>query len=149
MEDMATGEIRLSILWEWLHKRARFTEADAETDVRAGEPLTPALFDQLLREEYDKLARAGNKDVHDDSKTTTLPIAREIVRRYVKEPVKAPWCIDLLNLNLNNHDFRRARERINAYLEAYERDGTRLTANPDSGGPECSKVGVDDSVLTV
>ena len=22
MEDMATGEIRLSILWEWLHKRA-------------------------------------------------------------------------------------------------------------------------------
>ena len=22
MEDMATGEIRLSILWEWLHKQA-------------------------------------------------------------------------------------------------------------------------------
>ena len=22
MEDMATGEIRLSILWEWLHKNA-------------------------------------------------------------------------------------------------------------------------------
>ena len=29
MEDMATGEIRLSILWEWLHKHAAFTEADA------------------------------------------------------------------------------------------------------------------------
>jgi malate synthase len=28
MEDMATGEIRLSILWEWLHKRACFTEDD-------------------------------------------------------------------------------------------------------------------------
>src|SRR5262249_26274118 len=27
MEDMATGEIRLSILWEWLHKNASFTEA--------------------------------------------------------------------------------------------------------------------------
>ena len=26
MEDMATGEIRLSILWEWLHKRAAFTD---------------------------------------------------------------------------------------------------------------------------
>ena len=26
MEDMATGEIRLSILWEWLHKRATLTE---------------------------------------------------------------------------------------------------------------------------
>src|SRR5262249_58455370 len=31
MEDMATGEIRLSILWEWLHKRARLTADDAET----------------------------------------------------------------------------------------------------------------------
>ena len=27
MEDMATGEIRLSILWEWLHKGARLTAA--------------------------------------------------------------------------------------------------------------------------
>jgi malate synthase len=26
MEDMATGEIRVSILWEWLHKGAPFTE---------------------------------------------------------------------------------------------------------------------------
>ena len=29
MEDMATGEIRLSILWEWLHKRAGLTADDA------------------------------------------------------------------------------------------------------------------------
>ena len=29
MEDMATGEIRLSILWEWLHKGAQLTEDDA------------------------------------------------------------------------------------------------------------------------
>src|SRR5499426_626780 len=36
MEDMATGEIRLSILWEWLHKNATLTEADAETGVKAG-----------------------------------------------------------------------------------------------------------------
>jgi malate synthase len=28
MEDMATGEIRLSILWEWLHKGAHLTEGD-------------------------------------------------------------------------------------------------------------------------
>src|SRR5207344_3003670 len=28
MEDMATGEIRLSILWEWLHKGAALTEDD-------------------------------------------------------------------------------------------------------------------------
>ena len=35
MEDMATGEIRLSILWEWLHKGARLTDADAR-DGRRG-----------------------------------------------------------------------------------------------------------------
>ena len=28
MEDMATGEIRLSILWEWLHKSASLTADD-------------------------------------------------------------------------------------------------------------------------
>ena len=33
MEDMATGEIRMSILWEWLHKSARFTDGDPETGV--------------------------------------------------------------------------------------------------------------------
>ena len=75
MEDMATGEIRLCILWEWLHKGAAFTEADAATGVRPGDPFTPELFERLLEEEYEKLRRAGNRDVHDDSKDTTLPIA--------------------------------------------------------------------------
>jgi malate synthase len=131
MEDMATGEIRLSILWEWLHKRARFTADDAESGVQAGDALTPELFDRLLTEEYAKLHRAGNRDVHDDSKATTLPIARAIVERYVTSPFKAPWCIDLLNLNLNNHDLGRARERIEAYYAAFERDGTRMTENQD------------------
>jgi len=131
MEDMATGEIRLSILWEWVHKQARFTEDDAASGVKAGDSLTPELFDRLVAEEYEKLRRAKNKDVHDDSKNTTLPIAREIVERYVKSPLKAPWYIDLLNLNLNNHDLGRARQRIKAYFTAYERDGTRMTANPD------------------
>ena len=37
MEDAATGEIRLSILWEWVHKQARLTEDDAETGVKAGD----------------------------------------------------------------------------------------------------------------
>src|SRR5688572_31749508 len=38
MEDMATGEIRLSILWEWLHKTAAFTASD-ESGVKAGDTL--------------------------------------------------------------------------------------------------------------
>ena len=136
MEDMATGEIRVSILWEWLHKQARFTADDAASGVKAGDPFTLAFFDRLMEEEYEKLRKAGNRDVHDDSKHTTLPIARAIVERYVKHPVKAPWCIDLLNLNLNNHDLGRARERIEAYFTAFERDGTRLTDNPDFAASE-------------
>lgn len=132
MEDMATGEIRLSILWEWLHKQGRFTHADAETGVQAGDPLTEPLFMRLVQEEFAKLQAARNKDVHDDSKQTTLPIAREIVVQYVLSPVKVPWYVDLLNLNLNNADLQVARERVSAYLQAFARDGSRLTDNPDS-----------------
>src|SRR6185295_16030074 len=55
MEDMATGEIRLSILWEWLHKQAPFTDADPAAGVAAGDTLSPALFDRLVAEEYAKL----------------------------------------------------------------------------------------------
>ena len=78
MEDMATGEIRLSILWEWLHKHARFT-ADDEIGVKTDDGFTRDLFLRLLAEEYEKLSTAGNRDVHDVSKRTTLPIAREVV----------------------------------------------------------------------
>jgi malate synthase len=135
MEDMATGEIRLSILWEWLHKQARFTADDPASGVKAGDPFTPAFFDRLMLEEYEKLLKAGNRDVHDDSKATTLPIARAIVERYVKHPGKAPWCIDLLNLNLDNHDLDRARKRIEDYYAAFGNNGTRLTDNPDFVAP--------------
>ncbi len=131
MEDMATGEIRLSILWEWLHKGARFSEDDPETGVRAGEVFDRRLFDHLLEEEYQKLRRASHRDVYEESKDTTLPIAREIVAAYVTHPLKAPWYIDLLNLNLDNHDLGRARERISLYLGTYEREGRRVTENLD------------------
>ena len=131
MEDMATGEIRLSILWEWLHKGARFTDTDASTGVVAGDAFTPALFDRLLSEEYDKLLHATDRDVHDDSKATTLPIAREIVARYVRSPIKAPWFVDLLNLNLDDHDLARATARIDAFMTAFARDGTRHTDTID------------------
>jgi malate synthase len=131
MEDMATGEIRLSILWEWLHKGAPLTEEDATSGARSGEPFGLPLFRRLLEEEYEKLRRAGNRDVHDNSKNTTLPIAREIVEAYVTSPVKAPWYIDLLNLNLNNHDLEEARRRIRLYMDAFGRDGTRMTENLD------------------
>ena len=131
MEDMATGEIRLSILWEWLHKGGTLTEDDAATGAKAGDTFGAELFARLLEEEYAKLLRASNKDVHDDSKTTTLPIAREIVATYVQSPTKPPWYIDLLNLNLDVEDLAVAKERIARYLVAFEADGTRITENLD------------------
>jgi malate synthase len=127
---MATGEIRLSILWEWLHKRARLTEKDP-IGVKAGDTFTAALFSQLLREEYEKLRRASNRDVHDNSKDTTLPIAREIAETYVLDDVKLPWYIDLLNINLNNFELSEAKRRIELLRDAFKRDGTRITENLD------------------
>jgi malate synthase len=130
MEDMATGEIRLSILWEWLHKGAALTADDA-IGVKAGDTFTRELFARLLVEEYDKLQRASNRDVHDNSKRTTLPIAREIVETYVMDDVKLPWYIDLLNINLNNFDLAEARRRIRMLADAFRKDGTRITENLD------------------
>jgi malate synthase len=131
MEDMATGEIRLSILWEWLHKKAVLTEDDPAVGVKAGDTFTPDLFKRLLEEEYTKLQRASNRDVHDNSKPTTLPIAREICETYVLEPIKLPWYVDLLNINLDNHDLGEAKRRIRMFRDAFRADGTRLTRNLD------------------
>ena len=131
MEDMATGEIRLSILWEWLHKQAAFSADDDGSGVKAGDLLTPDLFARLLAEEYKKLLDAGNRDVHDDSKTSTLPIAREIVETYVTSARKLPWYIDLLNITLGNHDRAESNRRIRALADAFQRDGTRITENLD------------------
>src|SRR5205807_4495559 len=132
MEDMATGEIRLSILWEWLHKNAVLSAEDP-VGVRAGDRFSSELFRRLLAEEYEKLRNAGSRDVHDASKNTTLPIAREIVEAYVTDDVKLPWYIDLLNINLDNCDLTEARRRIRLLAEAFRKDGTRITENLDFG----------------
>ena len=131
MEDMATGEIRLSILWEWLHKGATFTAADEATGVREGDGLTAELFNRLLDEEYQKLLEAGDRDVHNDSKDTTLPIARAIAEAYVLDALKAPWYVDLLNINIGVEDAAEGVRRIQLYLEAFRKDGTRITENLD------------------
>jgi malate synthase len=135
MEDMATGEIRLSILWEWLHKGASLTEDDKATGVKAGDKFTAKLYLQLLAEEYDKLRKASNRDVHDVSKNTTLPIAREIVEAYVMDDMKLPWYVDLLNINLDNHDLNEAKRRIKLLTDAFHKNGTRVTENLDFGKP--------------
>jgi malate synthase len=131
MEDMATGEIRLSILWEWLHKQARLTEDDAATGARAGDTFTADLLLRLVDEEHDKLRRASNRDVHDDSKHTTLPVARDIVETYVRDGVKLPWYIDLLNITLGVRDHAEARRRIELLRDSFKDDGKRITQNLD------------------
>ena len=133
MEDMATGEIRLSILWEWLHKGGQLTDDDPALGIRAGDVFDRVLLDGLLEQEYAKLHAASDRDVHDDSKDTSLPIARAIVEAYLASNVKPPWYIDLLNLNLDNTNFAIARDRIDRFLAAFERDGTRITENLDFG----------------
>lgn len=131
MEDMATGEIRVSVLWEWVHKKAKITEVDKSLNLLKGETFTTALFDRLLDDEYEKLMKAANHDVHNDSKLTTLPISKMIVSRLVHDPIKAPWFIDLLNLNLNNTDLDVAKERVNTYYQELTKSGHRITANLD------------------
>jgi malate synthase len=133
MEDMATGEIRLSILWEWLHKRATLT-ADDEIGVKSGDHFTTELWSRLLAEEYAKLLEASNRDVYDVSKSTTLPIARAIVEAYVTDALKLPWYIDLLNVNLDNHVLTEARRRIQLLVETFRTSGTRITENLDFTG---------------
>jgi len=131
MEDMATGEIRLSILWEWVHKKAVITEDDAQTGIKAGDRFSIELLEKLLVEEYEKLLNANTKDVFDSSKKTTLPISKEIAIAYIYSEEKFPWFIDLLNINLNNADLAVAKERIKKYMDAFKKDGTRITENLD------------------
>lgn len=131
MEDMATGEIRLSILWEWLHKVATLTADAPELGVRAGDSFSFDLFERLLDQEYAKLLAADDRDVFDASKQSTLPIAREILRAYVLEPAKMPWYIDLLNANLGNEDLQEAMRRIALLTESFRERGVRVTENLD------------------
>ena len=131
MEDMATGEIRLSILWEWLHKTATLTAADEETGASEGDPFTEEMFSRLLSEEFAKLQQARDVDVHDDSKATTLPVSQVVVGAYVRCGQKAPWMVDLLNVNLTVEEEQTARQRTRDFLELFASQGVRITKNLD------------------
>ena len=102
-----------------------------ETGLKAGDVFTAEVFERLLEEEYEKLQAASDRDVHDISKPTTLPIAKQIVRAYVLDDVKVPWYIDLLNINLNNHDHGVAEQRIELYMTEFASKDRRITENLD------------------
>jgi malate synthase len=107
-------------------------EDDPETGLRAGDVFNDKIFTRLLDEEYAKLLAAADRDVYDASKTTTLPIARAIIEAYMHDPVKAPWFIDLLNINLNNYHLGVAGQRITQFMETFKNQGLRITENLDT-----------------
>ncbi|HTL69657.1 MAG TPA: phosphoenolpyruvate carboxykinase (GTP) [Candidatus Eisenbacteria bacterium] len=126
MEDMATGEIRLKALREWLAKQAVIGGAGP----LAGQVLTPQIFSRLLDEEYQRLlAEPDDKKVNAATKTTTLPVAREIVERYVLAPVTMPWLVDLLNAALEAPDPATASRRLTDYISTFESNNERITEN--------------------
>ena len=85
--------------------------------------MTLELFGGFCRRSM-RSSKAGNRDVHDDSKPTTLPVAREIVDVYVRDSVKLPWYIDLLNITLGTSDLQKAKSRIGLLAESFRKDGT-------------------------
>jgi len=89
------------------------------------------LFERLLAEEYSKLLSASNRDVHDDSKGTTLPIARQLVQAFVTSAGKLPWFVDLLNATLGVHDATEAQARIESLRDKFLTQRVRVTANLD------------------
>lgn len=114
-----------------MQKGAKLTEDDAQTGTKAGDIFTIELFERLFVEENEKLLKANSKDVFDESKTTTLPISKEIAMAYVLSEQKFPWFIDFLNINLNNLDLAEAKNRISRYMDAFTKDGIRITENLD------------------
>ena len=131
MEDLATAEIRLSILWEWLHKGAEFTQTDDAAGNGAGDRFDLELFERLLREEHDKIQEAYDAAKDGDLRGKAIRVAREIVHKYVTADAKAPWFVDLLNLNLDHHDLKETRRRLGQYMDAFAGQIRRVTENLD------------------
>ena len=133
MEDMATGEIRLSILWEWLHKQARAHRGRCGD--RRATPATrsrAALFARLLAEEYDKLQqRRQPRRARQLEEDDAADRARDRRRPTCPTSVKLPWYIDLLNIKLGVTDLAEAKRRIRLLRDAFRDSGARITENLD------------------
>lgn len=130
MEDAATGEIRMSILWEWIHKHARFTRRDEHGRVQRGDAVDASLVRSIIDQEFERLQQADPKDVHQESKSSTLPVVRKIMLRYLESERKVPWYIDLLNICLHVEDPVKADKLLDLYLGELE-ENRRYTANPE------------------
>ena len=137
MEDMATGEIRLSILWEWLHKSAPLTADDDATGVKAGDRFTRELFARLLAEEYEKLQqRRQPRRPRRLEDTRRCRSRARSSRPTSRDDVKLPWYVDLLNINLGDPRSGRGAAPDSACCATRShQDGTRITENLDFESP--------------
>ena len=50
---------------------------------------------------------------------------------YVLDEMKAPWFVDLLNINLNNMKLDEAKRRIDLFMDQFKKEGIRITENLD------------------
>jgi malate synthase len=85
-----------------------------------------------MGEEYQKLLNASSKDVFEESKVTTLPIAMDLIEQYMNCDKKIPWLIDLLNINLNVSNLEEAKRRTRLYIDSFVQKGERITGNLDN-----------------
>ena len=79
---------------------------------------------------------AGNRDVHDDSKATTLPIARDIVATLRRERGQAAVVHRPAEPQRSTTTTSpKPPAAIAAYMDAFAGDGTRITRNVDFDRP--------------
>ena len=131
MEDMATGEIRLSILWEWLHKGASLTEDDP-VGVKAGDRFTPdavrAASRRGVREapQRRQSRRARRLEEHD---AADRPRDRRNLRRSTASSCRGTSTCSTSRSAITISP-RRAGGSACCPMR-FEKDGTRITENLD------------------
>ena len=133
MEDAATGEIRLSILWEWVHKGATTHRGRRRNGSQGGR--------YLFRGDVSTLARRRIRQITPGQVPRMYMRFRRQPRCRLLERSSRPTCSTrrrcrgtstCLNINLNNHDLQTAQERIRNYMNTFKKDGTRITENLDT-----------------
>ena len=136
MEDMATGEIRISILWEWLHKQR---DADRRS-VRRRRGLLPQLCRGCSTRSTRSCSKAGEprrpRRLEDRRRCRSRG---RIVRAYVESTtfLKLPWFIDLLNVNLGHQSISPTRRRrIQLLLDAFGSRGRTRDGQPRLQGQQ-------------
>jgi malate synthase len=132
MEDRATDEGRGAGARKKFRVKVAFTEDDQSVGIKAGERLSPELFETLVAQEYDKLFQADDRLVHNNVKTSILPITRLALEKFVTTDVNIPWSVDLEGVVLGVSEPAKAGQLMDAYIAQLRNSGgiSRMTQNP-------------------